>query len=513
MMFFRLRWLLVLYLLCLAAMVAAVHGPLLDSFFVEDDARNLYISSRIEKWLALFYNREISLEANNYFYRPLSYLSLWLDGRLFGLNPLGYHLHALALLLASSLLLVELIRRLSKDSLWAWLAGGLLVLSPVATATTAWLSAAHLDLLGGSLYLGSLLSFVRYRQAGSRGWYVASVALAAASLFSKETTLTLPLVLLIVGWTIGSPQRVRAGSLLPFLPFFGILAAYLALRTYMLDGLGGYPHLPITASAYLGQLWRLPLLLARQMPSLFPIGWPVAGLAGVALVAYLLVRSPRRLLFHLGISLLVLAPVVPVPGSSVSSPRNLFIPALAVALADALCAMLRSPSRGMRIPAVLLALLMVFSMLANPWELAQRHLARSQRARRATMAAWRTLQLALPATKLFFVYPGSPWSLASVLLLMSGGEPPRPFAVLRPTTYLASASICRQGGSWHLLGGGARLSSRQHLVGEERGAVRICPGVPGYLRRGKPTGDRLSEDRNGEGRRPSTYSGPLYVNG
>lgn len=119
MMFFRLRWLLVLYLLCLAAMVAAVHGPLLDSFFVEDDARNLYIGSRIENWLALFYNRESSLEANNYFHRPLGYLSLWLDGRLFGLNPLGYDLHALALLLAGSLLLVELIRRPSKDSLWA----------------------------------------------------------------------------------------------------------------------------------------------------------------------------------------------------------------------------------------------------------------------------------------------------------------------------------------------------------------------------------------------------------
>jgi hypothetical protein len=446
MMFFRLRWLLVLYLLCLAAMVAAVHGPLLDSFFVEDDARNLYIGSRIENWLALFYNREISLEANNYFYRPLSYLSLWLDGRLFGLNPLGHHLHALALLLASGLLLVELVRRLSKDSLWAWLAGGLLVLSPVATATTAWLSGAHLDLLGGSLYLGSLLSFVRYRQAGSRGWYLASVALAAASLFSKETTLTLPLVLLIVGRTIGSPQRVRAGPLLPFLPFFGILAAYLALRTYMLDGLGGYPHLPITASAYLGQLWRLPLLLAREMPSLFPIGWPVAALAGVALGAYLLVRSPRRFLFHVAIFLLVLAPVVPVLGSPVSGPRNLFIPALAVAvgLADALRTMLRSGSWGARVAAALIGLLMAFSMLASSWELAQRHVVRSQRARQVAMTAWRTLQSAPPATKLFFVYPGSPWSLASVLLLMSGGEPPRPFAVLRPTTYLASWGLAER---------------------------------------------------------------------
>jgi hypothetical protein len=60
------------------------------------------------------------------------------------------------------------------------------------------------------------------------------------------------------------------------------------------------------------------------------------------------------------------------------------------------------------------------------------------------MTAWRTLQSAPPATKLFFVYPGSPWSLASVLLLMSGGDTPRPFAVLRPTAYLASWGLAER---------------------------------------------------------------------
>lgn len=446
MRFFRLRWPLVMYLSCVAAMVATVHAPLLDSFFVEDDARNLYVGSRVGNWLALFYNREIALEANNYFYRPLSYVSLWLDGWLFGVNPLGYHLHALALLLAAGLLLVALIRQLSKDSLWAWLAGGLLVLSPVATATAAWLSAAHLDLLGGVLYLGSLLAFARHRQGGSRGWYLVSLALAAAGMFSKETTLTLPLVLLIGDRIMGSTQRARTGSLLSFLPFFGMLAVYLTLRTYMLDGLGGYPHLPVTASAYLDRFWRLPLLLISEMRPLFPIAGPAAGLAAFALGAYLLVRSPRRLLCHVAICLLMLAPAVPVLGSSVSGPRNLFIPALAVAvaLADALRTMLRSPSGGMRIPAVLLALVVAFTMFANSWELAKEHMVRSQRARQAAMSAWRTLQSAPPATKLFFVYPGSPWSLTSVLLLMSNGQPSKPFSVLRPATYLASWGLAER---------------------------------------------------------------------
>lgn len=444
--FFWLRRPLVWYLVGLSTMVAFLHGPLLGSFFVDDDGRNLYIGSRVENWLALFYNREISIEATNYFYRPIGYFSLWLDGWLFGLNPLGYHLHALVLLLASGLLMVELIRRLSQDSLWAWLAGGLLVLSPVATATAAFLSAVHMDLLGGFLYLGSLLSFVWYRQEGSRGWYLISLALAVASLLSKETMVTLPLVLLIVDRTIGRSQRERKWSLLPFLPFFGILAAYLALRTYMLDGLGGYPGVPMTASFYLDRLRRLPLLLGRQMLAVFPIARPAAGFAGAALVAYLLVRWPWRLLFYVAMFLLMLAPAVPVLGAPMSGPRYLFIPALAVvvALADALRTMLRSPSGGTRFAAVLIGLLTAFSFLANSWGLVKAHVARSQSAHRATMAAWRTLLSAPPATKLFFVYPGAPWSLAGILLLMSGGEPLRPFAVLRPAPYLASWGLAER---------------------------------------------------------------------
>jgi len=434
------------YLLGLATMVVLVHRPLLGSFFLEDDGRNLYVGSRIENWLALFYNREISIEVNNYFYRPLSYFSLWLDWRLFGLNPLGYHLHALALLLASGLLLVELIRRITQDSTWAWLAGGLLLLSPVATATAAWLSAVHLDLLGGFFYLGSLLSFVRHRQEGSRGWYVISLALAAASLLSKETMVTLPLVLLIVDRTIGSAHRERRWSLLPFLPFFGVLAAYLALRTYMLGGLGGYPYLPFTASSYLDRLWRLPLLLSREMAALFPIARAAAALAGLALVACLLIQSPRRLLLYTALFLLMLAPAVPVLGAPVSGPRNLFIPALvvAVAFADSLRTMLRSPSGGMRISGILIGFVFASSLLASSWGLVKVHVARSQSAHRATMAAWQTLQAPPPATKLFFVYDGAPWSLAGVLSLMSKGGPPRPFAVLRPSPYRVSWGLAER---------------------------------------------------------------------
>jgi hypothetical protein len=442
----RLRQPWVWYLLGLATVVVLLHGPLFGSFFIEDDGRNLYVGSRVENWLALFYSREVSIEVNNYFYRPISYLSLWLDGRLFGLNPLGYHLHALALLLASGVLLAELIRRISWDSTWACLAGALLVLSPVATATTAWLAAAHLDLLGGCLYLGSLLSFAQHRQEGSRGWYLISVALAVASLFSKETMVTLPLALLIVDRTLGRSQREREWSLLPLLPFFAALAVYLALRTYMMEGLGGYPYLPFTPSSYLDRLWRLPLLLAKETGPLFPVAGPAAGLAAVVLIVYLLVRSPSRLLCYVGFFLLMLAPSVPVLGASVSGPRNIFMPmlAVAVALADALRTMLRSSWGRMRLSGILVGVLLAVSFFTSSWELVKVHVARSQRARRLTMAAWHTLQSAPPATKLFFVYDGSPWSLAGVLSLMSKDVPPRPFAVLRPAPYRASWGLAER---------------------------------------------------------------------
>lgn len=433
------------YLVGLAAMVALVHRPLLGSFFLEDDARNLYVGSQVESWWGVLYDREVGVEVNNYFYRPLNHFSMWLGWRLFGLNPLWYHLYALALLAATCLLLGWLLHRISQDPLWAWLAGGLLILSPPATVTTAWLSAVHGDLLGGFLYLGSLLSFVRYRQGGSRGWYLTSLTLAAASLLFKEAMASLPLVLLGLDRVIGGAQRLR-DRLPPLLPFFGLLAVYLALRTYMLDGLGGYPYVPITASSYLDRLWRLPLLLGSQISVVFPVATSAASIAGVVLLAYLLVRSPGRFLFHAVVFLLMLAPALHLLGSPVSGLRYLFMPwlAVAVALADAMRAMLRSPSVSTRIGAVAVGVLIAISCFASSWRLAQEHVARSEKARRVTETAWRTLQSSPPATKLFFVYDGPPWALASTLLLMRSGAPPRPFAVLRPAPYLASWGLAQR---------------------------------------------------------------------
>ncbi len=65
--------------LAVTAMVVLVHRPPLGSFFVEDDARNLYIGSWVQNWWAVLYDREGALEVNTCFSRPLKYFSLWLD--------------------------------------------------------------------------------------------------------------------------------------------------------------------------------------------------------------------------------------------------------------------------------------------------------------------------------------------------------------------------------------------------------------------------------------------------
>lgn len=434
------------YLVSLTVLVVFVHRPLLGSFFVGDDARLLYVGSRVPSWWAILYDREIAVEVDNYFYRPLARFSMWLDWRLFGLNPLGYHLHALGLLFAIGLLLAALLYRISHDSIWACLAAALLVLSPVATITAAPASIFHENLQGGFLYLGSLLMFVRYRQEATRRWYLISLTLAAASLACKEAAATLPLVLLIVDRVIGGAKRPR-DQILPHLPFFGLLAGYLMLRTYMLDGIGGYPYLPITASFYLDRLSHLPLLLLREMSAVFPIAWPAASLAGLVLFAYLLIWSPRRLLFYVVLFLVLLAPVVALLGSMVSGPRYLFMPGLAVviALADAFRTMLRSPSGGTRIAAVLVGLLMASSFLASSMRLAERHATRSEETRRvAETASWTLKSVAPSTTKVFFIYNGWPRTLASLLSLLSNDSPPRPFAVLRPAPYLASWGLAER---------------------------------------------------------------------
>jgi len=159
-------------------------------------------------------------------YYPVLHGAFWLEHRLWGDAPLGYHLANVLLHATSACLFALALRRLAAPG--AWFAGFLFALHPVCVESVAWISEQKntLSLVFYLLAAHAYLHFDARRARGQRGGaglYLLATGLFLLSLLSKTVTATLPAALLVVAWW----RRGRLswkGDVLPLAPWF-VLAA------------------------------------------------------------------------------------------------------------------------------------------------------------------------------------------------------------------------------------------------------------------------------------------------
>ena len=141
-------------------------------------------------------------------YYPLVHTSFWVEHRLWGLEPAGYHAVNVALHAANAALAGAVLSALAVPGAWA--AAAVFALHPVHVESVAWVTERK-NLLSGLFYLSSLLCLLRFfrpappgsaPEPGTRPWtlYAAGAALFAAALLCKTVTLTLPAALLLLLW-------------------------------------------------------------------------------------------------------------------------------------------------------------------------------------------------------------------------------------------------------------------------------------------------------------------------
>lgn len=162
-------------------------------------------------------------------YVPLTYLSYQLDYSLAKLAPGMYHATNLLLHTLNAVLVGSLLYVLTGKRSGAVLGAVLFAVHPLQAETVAWASARK-DLLCAFFFLLSMLSFFAYREQDSKRWYYASLTLFALSLLAKVTSVTLPVVLLLVDWLEQRPLDRKA--VLEKIPFvllsivFGVIALF-----------------------------------------------------------------------------------------------------------------------------------------------------------------------------------------------------------------------------------------------------------------------------------------------
>ena len=278
------------WLLLLLPAVTVGARLMAGGFFLSDDF-DLLLAVRSSGPLGLW-----SIAQDGGFFRPLTSLSLYLDWRLWGTEPAGYFLVNTLLHGLCSLSVVWLARALRCPREMALGAGLLFAAMPCHAEPLAWI-ACRGDLLAALLGLVSLALALHLRGApGYRGRLLSLLCFGGA-LLSKESAVTLPLVLLAL--ELARRGRCRAPwsrALVRCLPHLGLLVAYAAARQIVIGTLvGGYGaavHLDLAPRRVLTNLVLFPL--RTLLP---PVGlrWAVAALVVLcAAVALYLWRRARR---------------------------------------------------------------------------------------------------------------------------------------------------------------------------------------------------------------------------
>ncbi len=145
-------------------------------------------------------------------WHPLTWISHMLDCELFGAEPVGHHLINLLLHLVNTLLLFELMRRMTR-ALWpsAFVAVAF-ALHPMHVESVAWV-AERKDVLSGLFWMLTIAAYLRYVKSPSVSRYLPVLIAFALGLMAKPMLVTLPFVLLLLDyWPLERFQRSAPGT-------------------------------------------------------------------------------------------------------------------------------------------------------------------------------------------------------------------------------------------------------------------------------------------------------------
>ena len=201
-------------ILALSLLVAVTYFPALQGGFVWDDVifseePVIHSPSGLRSiWLS---PADIKNEGH---YWPLVYTSFWLEHKLWGLNPVGYHAVNILLHLVNCLLLWRLLDRLAIPG--AIVIAAVFAVHPMHVESVAWIIERK-DVLSALFYLTAVLVWIRFDESPGPGRYALALALFAAGLLAKSVVVTLPVALLIWHWW--KYGRVTPVDLLRLAPF------------------------------------------------------------------------------------------------------------------------------------------------------------------------------------------------------------------------------------------------------------------------------------------------------
>ena len=308
----------VIVLLTVAAYFPALHGGFV---WDDDDHLTANLAMTAPHGLRMIWS---SLSVSRYY--PLTLTSFWLQHRLWGLNPMPYHMVNIGLHAINGALLFLVLQRLRVRA--AWLAAAMWALHPVNVESVAWVTELK-NTQSGFFFFIAVLCFLRFETDGRHRWYGLALLSGTAALLSKPSTVVLPLVLLLCdSWQRG---RWRWKDILRTVPFFAmaLLMSVLTIveqRGHILNQASAEWSLGIAERFLVASraIWFYAnkVLWPADLAFVYPrwdiriasiLAWlPLAGLGAIGLVLWVWRSQPwgRAAVFGLGYFACALLPVL-----------------------------------------------------------------------------------------------------------------------------------------------------------------------------------------------------------
>ena len=178
---------------------------------------------RVRDWSGLWriYFSPADIEREGHYW-PLVYTTFWLEHKLWGYAPTGYHIVNVLLHLVNTLLLWRLVARLTVPG--AWIVAAVFAVHPLHVESVAWVIERK-DLLSALFYLAAFSAYIRFVAERRPGRYFLALFLFALGMLCKSIAVTLPVALLIYHWW--QHGRTTGADLIRLMPFFavGLIAA------------------------------------------------------------------------------------------------------------------------------------------------------------------------------------------------------------------------------------------------------------------------------------------------
>ena len=230
---------LVLGALALLAMALASYLPaMLWGGFVWDDVAHIPGEPALRDRAGLQRIWFAPTEVREPHYRPLTYTTFWLEHKLWGFAPEGYHVVNVVLHAANAVLLWRIVFALAVPG--AWFVAAVFAVHPLHVESVAW-TIERKDVLSGLFYLACVSVWLRFLPAGKTGaaqpvrankWrYGLALALLAAGMLAKNMVVTLPAALLVLHWW--RRGRVALMDVARLAPFFVVALALVAVDLLM----------------------------------------------------------------------------------------------------------------------------------------------------------------------------------------------------------------------------------------------------------------------------------------